>query len=40
MRAYYSDSINDFIKIDRNTILGQLAQKHSHALEDLQKTLG
>jgi hypothetical protein len=37
MRAYYSDSINDFIKIDSNTILGQLVQKHSHALEDLQR---
>lgn len=37
MRAYYSDSINDFIKIDNNTILGQLTQKHSHTLEDLQK---
>lgn len=37
MRAYYSDSINDFIQNDSKTILGQLTQKHSHALEELQK---
>lgn len=37
MRAYYSDSIDDFIKNDSNTILGHLTQKHSHALEELQK---
>lgn len=37
MRAYYSDTINDFMQNDSNTILGQLTQKHSHALEELQK---
>lgn len=37
MRSYYSDSIHDFIKNDSNTILGQLTQKHSHTLEELQK---
>lgn len=37
MRAYYSDTIDDFINNDSNTILGQLAQKHSHTLEELQK---
>jgi DUF2075 family protein len=37
LRAYYSDDISDFVKSDSNTILGKLTQKHSHALEDLQK---
>jgi len=37
MRAYYSDSLRDFIQNDSNTILGQLTQKHSHTLEELQK---
>jgi len=37
MRAYYSDTINKFMPNDSNTILGQLTQKHSHALEELQK---
>ncbi|MDD5406401.1 MAG: DUF2075 domain-containing protein [Sulfurovaceae bacterium] len=37
MRAYYSNTISDFIQNDSNTILGQLTQKHSHALEELQK---
>ena len=37
MRAYYSDTIYGFIQNDSNTILGQLAQKHSHTLEELQK---
>lgn len=37
MRAYYSDVISDFVKNDSSTILGQLAQKHFHTLEELQK---
>ncbi len=37
MRAYYSDTIYDFLQSDSNAILGQLTQKHSHALEELQK---
>ena len=36
-RAYYSDAIDSFIQNDINTILGQLTQKHSHTLEELQK---
>ncbi|MDQ1338835.1 MAG: hypothetical protein QG617_1803 [Campylobacterota bacterium] len=37
MRAYYSDKIKNFIRHDSSTILGQLTQKHSHTLEELQK---
>ncbi|MDQ1244319.1 MAG: hypothetical protein QG567_852 [Campylobacterota bacterium] len=37
MRAYYSDKIENFIQHDTSAILGQLTQKHSYSLEDLQK---
>lgn len=37
MRAYYSESIHNFIKDENNLILGQLVQKHNHALEELQR---
>lgn len=37
MRAYYSASIHNFIKDENNLILGQLAQKHNHTLEELQR---
>lgn len=36
-RAYYSNTINNFLSDDDNLILGELAKHHSHALEDLQK---
>lgn len=36
-RAYYSNSIDKFIKEDNDQILGQLSRNHNHALEDLQK---
>lgn len=36
-RAYYSDTIDNFLKTDDTKILGDLAISHSHALEDLQK---
>lgn len=37
MRAYYSDTIYDFICNDSSVILGKLTQNHSHSLEELQK---
>jgi hypothetical protein len=37
-RAYYKNSITDFIAEDKNSILGQLSLNHSNrSLEDLQK---
>ena len=36
-RAYYSNSIDNFIKEYNDHILGQLSRNHNHALEDLQK---
>jgi len=36
-RAYYSDTIENFLKTDDTKILGDLAISHTHALEDLQK---
>jgi len=38
-RAYYKNSIIDFISEDKNSILGQLSLNHSNrSLEDLQKS--
>lgn len=37
MRAYYSDTIYDFICNDSSAILGKLTENHSHSLEELQK---
>jgi len=36
-RAYYSDTIENFLKTGDTKILGDLAISHTHALEDLQK---
>ncbi|MCK5678140.1 MAG: DUF2075 domain-containing protein, partial [Flavobacteriaceae bacterium] len=36
-RAYYSSPIKNFLIDSNNTILGQLARHHNHALEDLQR---
>jgi len=36
-RAYYSNSIQKFLNDDEHKILGELAQNHQFALEDLQK---
>ena len=36
-RAYYSNSINNFIRDDNNLILGELTKHHSYSLEELQK---
>lgn len=36
-RSYYQDSIDNYIKEDSNSILGQLSKNHQHTLEDLQK---
>ena len=36
-RAYYTDTIKNFLETDNSKILGGLAISHSHALEDLQK---
>jgi DUF2075 family protein len=36
-RAYYANTIKDFLLDSSNTILGQLARSHTHALEDQQK---
>jgi len=36
-RAYYSDSIKNFLRTENTKILGDLAIAHSYALEDLQK---
>ena len=36
-RAYYSNSIRNFLVDSPDTILGQLARHHNHALEDLQR---
>jgi len=36
-RAYYKNSIENFVKDSENNILGSLSLHHSHSLEDLQK---
>jgi len=36
-RAYYSNSLKQFLIDSKDTILGYLAKNHTHALEDLQK---
>jgi hypothetical protein len=36
-RAYYSNSINNFLIDDNNLILGELSKQHSYSLEELQK---
>uniref|UniRef100_UPI004047A0B2 DNA/RNA helicase domain-containing protein n=1 Tax=Flavobacterium sp. TaxID=239 RepID=UPI004047A0B2 len=36
-RAYYSNSISEFIKDDNSKILGELSINHTHALEELQR---
>ncbi len=36
-RAYYSNTLQNFLRDSNNDILGQLARHHSHALEDSQK---
>jgi len=36
-RAYYSNTLKNFLIDNNNNILGQLARYHTHALEDLQK---
>jgi hypothetical protein len=36
-RAYYSNSIRDFLVDSPDNILGQLTRHHNHALEDLQR---
>ena len=36
-RAYYSNSINNFLIDDNNLILGELTKQHSYSLEELQK---
>lgn len=36
-RAYYSNSINQFVIDDSYKILGELSKWHSHSLEDSQK---
>jgi len=36
-RAYYSNTIKNFLVEEDNTILGKLARHHNHALEDLQR---
>ena len=36
-RAYYSNSISEFIKDDNSKILGELSLHHTHALEELQR---
>jgi len=36
-RAYYSDTLKNFLVENNNNILGQLARYHTHALEDLQR---
>jgi hypothetical protein len=36
-RAYYSNSIKEFINERNGFILGELAKNHSHSLEELQK---
>ena len=37
MRSYYFADIQTFLKTDDNSIIGQMAQKHHHTLEQLQK---
>jgi len=37
LRSYYQSSIQDFLPSSNNLILGNLAQHHEFALEDLQK---
>lgn len=36
-RAYYSNTIQNFLVEDNSKILGELALQHTHALEDLQR---
>ena len=36
-RAYYSNTINNFLNDNDYNILGHLSRNHNHALEDLQK---
>ena len=36
-RAYYSNTITDFLRDDSSRILGELSLHHTHALEELQK---
>ena len=36
-RAYYSNTLKQFLIDSKDTILGHLAKNHTHALEDLQK---
>ncbi|QCK16529.1 DUF2075 domain-containing protein [Mangrovivirga cuniculi] len=36
-RAYYSDTINNFLNTDDSSIIGDLTISHNHSLEDLQK---
>lgn len=37
LRSYYQSSIQDFLSSSNDLILGNLAQHHEFALEDLQK---
>lgn len=36
-RSYYQNTIEDFLTEDINSIFGQLAKRHEHELEELQK---
>jgi hypothetical protein len=36
-RAYYANTINNFLQDPENSILGELVRKHEFALEDLQR---
>ena len=36
-RAYYADTLKNFLVENNDNILGKLARHHNHALEDLQK---
>ena len=36
-RAYYADTLKNFLVENNDNILGKLARQHNHALEDLQK---
>lgn len=37
MRSYYQNTINNFLREDKNAIFGKLAKKHQHDLEEQQK---
>ena len=38
-RAYYSNSISEYIKDDNSKILGELSLNHTYALEELQRNV-